>query len=211
MSVDLACSRCGAPLPPDAASAVATCAYCGATAAPGPRVVEHIVERIIVATAPLGAEGALRCPRCAEGLHEARAGEKRLHGCPRCGGLWVDNATVEQLRDAHDAEFEDVARRLVPLVLSSPRRSPEIACPECHASMRRSALADTMHAIDVCDAHGTWFDRDELATFVSAFAEQRAGVIDDEDLAAAGVPGRGRGSATEDGVFFFTTLFSLLK
>lgn len=68
--------------------------------------------------------------------------------------------------------------------------------------MRRSALADTMHAIDVCDAHGTWFDRNELATFVSAFSEQRAGEIDDEDLAAAGVPGRSDG--------FFTQLLSLL-
>jgi Zn-finger nucleic acid-binding protein/DNA-directed RNA polymerase subunit RPC12/RpoP len=209
MSVDLACSRCGAPLPPDAASTVATCAYCGATAVPSPRVVERVVERILVATAPLGADGERRCPRCAEELREARSGEKVVRGCPRCGGMWIDNATVEQLSNAHDAELEDVARRLVPFVAHSPRRSPEIACPECHGSMRRSRLADTMHAIDVCDAHGTWFDRDELSTFVRAFAEQRAGEIDDEDLAAAGVPGHARGSDSGDG--FFTNLFSLLK
>ncbi|MEP7127153.1 MAG: zf-TFIIB domain-containing protein [Byssovorax sp.] len=209
MSVDLACSRCGAPLPPNAASAVATCAYCGATAAPRPRVVEHIVERITVVAPPLGADGSLRCPRCAEGLREGGSDEKVLHGCPRCGGMWVDNATVERLRDAQDPDFEDIARRLVPVVMHSPRRSPEIACPVCRASMRRSQLADTMHAIDVCDAHGTWFDRDELSTFVRAFAEQRAGEIDDEDLEAAGIPGHARGSEKGDG--FFTNLFSLLK
>ncbi len=196
MSTALTCSRCGGPLGPEAAHRATTCAFCGATSSPLPEVVERIVERVIVAT-PKDAAGNLRCPRCADGLREVRASGAILRGCDRCGGIWLDKATVARLERARDDEIATAARRLVGVVMVRPDRSALASCPECGATMKRREIAGTIHLLDSCPEHGTWFDGFELPEFIRAFAEQRAGEITEEDAAAAGVP--------EDG--FFTKLF----
>jgi Zn-finger nucleic acid-binding protein len=198
---ELRCARCGAPLPPSSARAAATCTYCGATSAPPPRVVERVVERVVVATAQEPDGATMRCPRCADGLREARSGDAVVRACRACGGVWLEAATVERLMRARDPELETAARRLVGVVLMPvPNRHARISCPACGATMRRVEVPETVHSIDVCDPHGTWFDRDELPIFVSAFAEARAGEVTDDDLDAAGVGGG-----------FFTSLFRKLR
>jgi Zn-finger nucleic acid-binding protein len=80
---------------------------------------------------------------------------------------------------------------------------PDRTCPA-----RRAQLAKTCHAIDLCETHGTWIDRDELPQLINAFAEERAGEISNEALQAAGVPGGlDAGLATDDEAGFFTRLF----
>ncbi len=201
----IACCACGAPLPPRAAQVPTACPYCGATNAPPPRVVE--VERIVVAT-PRAATGGTLCPRCAEPLRDKAVGETRLRGCERCGGLWLDTATVERLRRVRDTDVEDAARRMIGGLLRRIDVAQRVSCPECGAAMERHVVPDTVHDIDVCGAHGTWFDYQELSMFIRTFAEQRAGDVTAEDLEAAGVPG---GGLPADDGGFFTDLFHSLR
>jgi Zn-finger nucleic acid-binding protein len=197
--MDLSCARCGATLPPEAARVATTCRYCGATSAPAP--VERVIERVVVGrpdlVIPAGPpqEQQLPCPRCADFLVEKRVGGAALASCKTCGGLWLDTATVERLKRAHDAEIEGVAIKMDRLLLLTADPVPQnmpLACPVCRARLKKVDLPDTAHVIDVCDAHGTWLDRargDELKMLVTEFEAARAGEVTDGDLEDAGVGG----------------------
>jgi Zn-finger nucleic acid-binding protein len=163
-----------------------------------PPPTERVIERVVVAVAA-GEPGPARlhCPRCAEGLTEKQVHGSTLAGCRSCGGLWLDAASVDRLRRARDEELEQAARRVNGLFIRRgpvPNRMAAISCPVCSAPLRRIELPDTMHSVDTCDAHGTWFDRDngdELQMFVTAFEAARAGEVTGDDLRNAGVPGAG--------------------
>lgn len=92
-----------------------------------------------------------------------------------------------------DADLAHAVRRAAGVVMSVPlhQKRATVFCPVCKEQARRVEVAGTVHVVDVCDAHGTWFDCDELTAFVEAFKEQRAGDLTDEDLDAAGVTGPG--------------------
>lgn len=198
----LLCAQCGGPLPEAAARSVVTCPFCKVVSKPAPEVVEHVVERIVVAT-PTDAPGGLRCPRCADGLRTARVGASTLAGCGHCGGIWLDTKTVDHLRVVRDTDVETEARRLVGVIMRRVDRSPLVSCPVCSTAMRRTEAPGTIHTIDTCAAHGTWFDGLELPQFIEAFAEARAGEITEDDARAAGLPGSG-----SSGGGFFTDLFN---
>jgi Zn-finger nucleic acid-binding protein len=202
MSTALTCPRCGAPLSPGADRNATLCSYCGATAMPPPTVVERTVERVVlVAQTGDGAKDALMCPRCASALRDVRSTESVLHGCMSCGGVWLDPATVERLSRARDPDLERAAGRILGLLRPGPGlRDPLICCPVCAAPLRRAEIANSVSQIDVCDAHGTWFDRGEVVAFAEASAESRAGEVSEDDLRAAGVGGG-----------FFSRLFSSLR
>ena len=164
------------------------CPFCGTVSVPPPEVVA--VGRV---AKPMGHETApdarLPCPRCAAFLVEKRARDTVLSGCRSCGGIWLDAATVARLRSARDEEIDAAARRIKPDFVGSqgPDRAAPIACPVCRQSLRRTSIPGTSHVVDVCDAHGTWFDRaeaDELEVFVHAFEALRAG----EAIPEAGPP-----------------------
>jgi Zn-finger nucleic acid-binding protein len=194
--MDLICLKCGGPLPPEAARAPVTCAFCGTTSVPPPEVV--VVGRL----RPLGIptdqpeERRLPCPRCADYLVETRVHETVLSACKGCGGVWLDAATVARLRQARSADVDAAAARIAARVISlaPPDRTLTIACPVCRQHLRRVAIPGMPQVIDVCDAHGTWFDRaeaDELSLFISAYETIRAGGVPGEAVAspAAASPG----------------------
>lgn len=199
---ELSCPKCGGPLPAAAAHSVTTCPFCGASAAPAPRVVERVVERIVVAHDPEAAAGGLRCPRCARGLEEIRSAAKVVLGCARCGGIWVDAETADYLGRVSDPDLETAVRRAFGVVVSLPPRvrGASVSCPVCEQATRYVELENTGQGVDVCDVHGTWFDRDELALFVEKHRVQRAGDVDADDLRAAGV-----------GEGFFARIFRSLR
>lgn len=128
----------------------------------------------------------------------------------QCAGIWIKREDVERLMKFRDTDVEQEAKHLVgaAFILGPPRnRDAMIACPECSAPMRRAAVPDTRHAVDVCEAHGTWFDREELPAFVGAYAAARAGEVDEDDLRAAGIPSHGRSDGDDDDDGFFTGMF----
>jgi Zn-finger nucleic acid-binding protein len=123
-------------------------------------------------------------------MRQAGAGERAFHACGKCGGLWLGSALVARLTKARDPELEDLARRAVPIVMHPVRdRRPLVSCPVCAKAMRRADIANSVNALDICDAHGTWFDPSELKAFAEASAEARAGDVDEGDLEAAGIGG----------------------
>lgn len=151
----------------------------------------RVIERIVVAQpepGPRATDGS-RCPRCARVLENVRSGTKAVSVCTRCGGVWVDKETTDYLVRVSDPDLELAVRRAVGVVTGPPAgtRQRAVSCPVCSSPARRVEIANTVNGVDVCDAHGTWFDRDELEMFVKSHADARAGDIDGDDLRAAGV------------------------
>jgi hypothetical protein len=111
--------------------------------------------------------------------------------------------------NVRDPDVEEAARRAIGIVMHRIDCAPRVACPDCSKVMVRKELPDTIHYLDTCPEHGTWFDFRELPMFVSVFAERRAGQLDADDLRAAGLPGSDAPSESTGG--FFSDLFHSLK
>ena len=111
----------------------------------------------------------LGCPRCRGALEERSAGQLRVLACPTCRGLWLAHEAVTQFLVVTDAELQAIGMtdagtfRPEPAVLVLPR-----LCPRCARQMKRERLARAGVTVDVCRAHGMWFDPGELRAFVAA-------------------------------------------
>lgn len=118
-----------------------------------------------------GAPTSLECPRC-EGvaLSRRRIGHVSVDECTRCGGVFVDGKTLGEI-------LEDLGLyEQVRIAFGAVGRAPEggrfyVKCPACGELMNRRLFAPQSRVIvDLCAAHGTWFDARELPALV-AFAE----------------------------------------
>jgi Zn-finger nucleic acid-binding protein len=104
-------------------------------------------------------------------------GKSNLRECPKCEGIWADTASLQQI--VTDQERQSA---LLGTAAPLPRPDPElekvryIPCPVCGKLMNRVNFANCSRVVvDVCTAHGTWFDRDELRSIVEFI---RAGGFD---------------------------------
>jgi Zn-finger nucleic acid-binding protein len=116
-------------------------------------------------------ETDVACPSCKGRLLLFDAPRGVLAGCADCGGLWLDNIAC---RAAISAVLSPQARDFVQRVTAqhadpaadyrSPGRSSADAlrCPGCGTALVRTHLEEAAVDIDVCGAHGAWFDRTEL-------------------------------------------------
>src|ERR1700733_5338254 len=147
----LLCVRCGAPLPPEAAGAVVTCAFCHTTSTPAPRVVERtvdrVVERIVVRDAS-GVPSTLACLRCGASMRGLDVDGLHLSQCPACGGAWVPVATTAFLRKRSSDELRKAVARGEMLALATLPRAP-LVCPGCKAPMESAGMTGTVHDVDV--------------------------------------------------------------
>jgi Zn-finger nucleic acid-binding protein len=91
-------------------------------------------------------------------------GTARVEECPKCEGLWVDAATIERI-------YAERERQTYVLQQAEPGKASGaveqtiryLPCPVCGTLMNRVNFERCSNVIvDVCKAHGTWFDRDEL-------------------------------------------------
>jgi Zn-finger nucleic acid-binding protein len=106
----------------------------------------------------------LPCPRCNDHLIPRQEGGLSAHLCPTCGGVFIDHRLAEQTDASH------VAGALHRLAADAARRAPfggslgvnAVPCPLCRRAMEHSVHARVPVPIDVCAAHGAWFDRGEL-------------------------------------------------
>jgi Zn-finger nucleic acid-binding protein len=180
----LACPSCGAGVPPTshrceycaAELLVKACPRCFSRMFHGSKHCRECGARVEVPAAanPDGDASLLRCPRCAE--HPAMVarlvGDILMDECQACQGIWLDTAQVERLvEDRRQATAEAVlgaSRTGEAAAASAPTNTRMyIKCPECDGLMNRVNFGRVSGVIvDVCRAHGTWFDFDELPRIV---------------------------------------------
>ncbi len=171
----LNCPMCGAP----AASDSSRCEHCGARLATvacpscfgmmflGAKFCSHCGAR--ADRTEVNPATPQRCPRCRVNLELVSVGPMKLKECPRCEGIWADASSLEQI-------CADREKQAAVLGLPGPAPDPAenaiepvryVPCPVCGKLMNRVNFARCSHVVvDVCKAHGTWFDRDELRRIV---------------------------------------------
>jgi Zn-finger nucleic acid-binding protein len=193
MAGALMCASCGGPLPAASADVPTPCPFCGVVSAPPPRVVEKVVDRVVervVVRDGAGNPAALPCLRCGQPLVDVVSGQSRVSQCRACGGVWVPVEAVDQLRRASDDDLRRAVAAGEIFALARPPRGP-LACPVCAAPLECVPLQDTVHDVDVCRMHGTWFDRTELLAFIEREKSRREGAGAADDLDPEGAAAQG--------------------
>jgi Zn-finger nucleic acid-binding protein len=110
------------------------------------------------------------CPRCRVDMNAVVIGNTNLRECPRCEGIWADAASLEQI--CQDREKQAAVLGMAAPLPTNPTGDIEeniryIPCPVCKKLMNRVNFAHCSHVVvDVCNPHGTWFDKDELRRIV---------------------------------------------
>jgi Zn-finger nucleic acid-binding protein len=177
------CSSCGAPRE----AGLAACSYCGAdftvheqdldTVCPQcfARVSDrarfcHHCGTALRSEALADDVSEMVCPACGKGhrLSHRQVGAVALLECSHCAGFWLGAHVLDDLiaKAAQHAALDDfrVHGRPAPSA-SAPQSGPMYRpCPVCAGRMNRNNYAYRSGVIiDVCRAHGVWFDADELA------------------------------------------------
>ena len=160
-SLDSNCSHCGAVL------ATVACPSCFGMVFQGSEFCSHCGSKI--EGVDLQAMARCQCPRCHVQLQLATIGQTQLAECANCHGLWVDHETANRIY----AEKEKQCA-VMGMTLESSEPQEEVPdsirylfCPMCKELMNRVNFAQCSGIIvDVCKAHGTWFDKDELRRIV---------------------------------------------
>jgi Zn-finger nucleic acid-binding protein len=169
-TLNLRCSSCGAPVPPEAVQ----CPYCQAQVATVacPRCLGLVSVQArhcshcgaAVEIQEQGAAG-LGCPDCKGPLMKAAVGGIELSQCHRCGGLWLSRELFEQVAASREGRGMvlgalpgDGAKGVV-----APGDVHYRPCPACGHFMNRINYGRISGVIlDTCKHHGLWFDKDEL-------------------------------------------------
>lgn len=105
-------------------------------------------------------------------------GKTELRECPKCEGIWADAGALQQICADREQQAAVLGVAIpIPQPLNAPLESVRyVPCPVCRQLMHRVNFARCSHVVvDVCRAHGTWFDRDELRRVVEFI---RAGGFD---------------------------------
>jgi len=109
----------------------------------------------------------LPCPRCTGMLRVRPVSDIAIHECGDCRGVFLDQATVRQVVVEHtpsraEALLGVLSRAAVNPVPAAGQKM-YVQCPVCRAMMnRRLYAAGSGMIVDVCRAHGTFFDAGEL-------------------------------------------------
>jgi Zn-finger nucleic acid-binding protein len=125
----------------------------------------------------------MRCPACEATLGEEQVDGVPVYRCEACSGEYVEREVLVKLLASHagppDAHGAGYVR---PSPLADPVRY--LRCPVCGETMLRRNFHESSGVIvDVCAAHGVWFDRDELPKILE-FAS--TGALAEADRRTAG-------------------------
>jgi Zn-finger nucleic acid-binding protein len=141
-----------------------------------------------------GETAAEKCPRCKVPMTIVSVGSMALAECGTCKGVWVDADAFDRLcgdREAQAAVIHGNALKAGPATppATSAEKFSYRPCPRCSKMMNRVNFAKYSGVVlDVCRAHGTYFDRDELhrvVAFIQAGGLDRARARDREALEEA--------------------------
>ena len=101
------------------------------------------------------------CPRCTTtSMHRSHTHGVWVLACGTCHGLWLDRDSCGSLSLAITREHAHAEAH----VFDAP-------CPICRQAMERITVRDI--ALERCEAHGVWFDHQELDHIVHAHATER--------------------------------------
>jgi Zn-finger nucleic acid-binding protein len=141
------------------------------------------------------------CPRCLEQLYVGKASGVTLHGCGRCGGVWLGSACARRIAEALPGDAIELAGRVSKNAKGEVTTLAPVACPICSAPMTRTRAAAAGVELDVCGAHGTWYDRHELEQIAVALSHSawRAGKSNTKRGKAAAAVGTVAGAALAAG------------
>ncbi len=103
---------------------------------------------------------ALNCPHCKTPLHSQQVWPSLIHGCGRCGGVWLDAHACMRLVRSADPKILELAKRAASNAVNPVSGAEPRGCPVCNATMAHSVVKDV--TLDACAQHGTWFDATEL-------------------------------------------------
>jgi Zn-finger nucleic acid-binding protein len=109
------------------------------------------------------------CPRCQVAMKAVTIGASSLRECALCEGIWADVDSLIQICSEREKQAAVLGMPAPPPTdgLQLEKNIRYIPCPVCHNLMNRVNFAHCSHVIvDVCKAHGTWFDKDELRRIV---------------------------------------------
>jgi Zn-finger nucleic acid-binding protein len=140
------------------------------------------------------------CPRCADVDLAPRAlADARIEECLRCAGVFVPAALMPRFLDALDlggAVLEEFPKGQP---VAHPGGPMYVKCPRCQVVMNRRLFATGAKVVvDVCKAHGIWFDDAELhavAAFAAGGGMERAASLDAVQRAAERADAERRASA----------------
>lgn len=174
----LACPQCGAGVSPNASS----CEYCNAELLlkACPRCLSRVFHGYkhcpeCGAELDLAATGTelreLPCPRCERPLRARMVGDIVIDECALCAGLFLDHVAIKRVVTDRAQARADVLLGALPraetAALPKPGQRMYVKCPSCRNVMnRRLFAAGTGVIVDVCRAHGTFFDAGELPQII---------------------------------------------
>ncbi len=177
-----------------AAAGLLTCPRCAGPVAPGDVACTHCAAPLLLRSCPrclsrvfhehkhcpaCGAELALAavgdanperpCPRCVTAMSARPIGDLVVDECGTCHGVFLDHVAIQRVvtdrqQARADAVLAAVKRADVP---KQPAGPVYIKCPVCAVLMnRRQFSAGAGVIIDVCKAHGAFFDPGELPRII---------------------------------------------
>lgn len=176
----LACPNCGAGV----AATASSCEHCGTALlqANCPRCFQRVFAghkhcpdcgcELDIAPAA-GELEDLACPRCDQKLRARLVGNTVIDECEHCLGAFLDHAGLRRLlrRASEDRTDESgttlpaaVPKHVTATVQAGARMY--VKCPHCHNVMNRQLIAGGA-IVDICKAHGTFFDAGELHAVIA--------------------------------------------
>jgi Zn-finger nucleic acid-binding protein len=89
--------------------------------------------------------------------------------CPSCKGVWLDKGELELLfGNAADKTADNL------LLLKNDLQETKRRCPICKKKMNKVEFENSGIIIDKCKIdHGLWFDKGELRSLLSLYAQEK--------------------------------------
>ncbi len=176
----LSCPHCGAGVAPTAKSCdhcasallLKACPRCLSRVFHGHKHCPECGTELGVAAVEAGVERL--CPRCpSTPMHGRRVGDMVIDECPACHGIFLDHVAVQRVvTDRQQARAEAImgalpAQAMAASAIPAAGQKMYVKCPICTTIMnRRLFSAGSGVIIDVCRAHGAFFDTGELPRII---------------------------------------------
>lgn len=88
--------------------------------------------------------------------------------------MWVDNDGSRRVLNGVSDEAMKLVSQATTSATSSPDTTAVAGCPVCREPMSETRVDGADVSVDVCSAHGTWFDRHELFNVAELTRKKRA-------------------------------------